>query len=378
MNVKEYKDKVKEEIFYKTNKELIQRFLNDRSAENIGKKRRDKYCTTLDTMSVYLKKDFKEANLTDLKELMRLINDSDYAIESKKDFKVILRMFYRWLNKSELVDWIKPYTNNKLKRRLPESLLTQEDVKKLVENSYNSRNKALIFLLYESGIRCGELISLKIKNFMPDKYGATIIVDGKTGMRRVRLRDCVGYVQKWLNEHPNQDKENYLFVTKHKNPLDYGTLHKILCFAKERAGIKKPCNPHAFRHARATFLSQFLTEQELKVYFGWEASSKMASVYIHLSGAQIDSSLLSKVYNVKEIKQEIKEENKLKRKECTRCGITNNATDVYCGRCGLVLDTQTAINLKSAQEEIAELVKEHIKELEEKLIERFKKNEITT
>lgn len=58
--------------------------------------------------------------------------------------------------------------------------------------------------------------------------------------------------------------------------------------AARKTKIRKRCNPHIFRHSRATLLAQHLTEAQLKQVFGWTQSSKMASVYVHLSGRDND------------------------------------------------------------------------------------------
>lgn len=62
----------------------------------------------------------------------------------------------------------------------------------------NQRDRALIFTLYESGLRASELLSLKIKNIQFDRYGAVIILPRrgrknglKTGQRRIRLFDSM-------------------------------------------------------------------------------------------------------------------------------------------------------------------------------------------
>lgn len=64
-------------------------------------------------------------------------------------------------------------------------------------------------------------------------------------------------------------------------------------------------NPHNFRHSRATYLANFLTEAQMKEYFGWQQDSKMAGVHVHLSGRDVDNALL-RVYGI-ENKNEKKE-----------------------------------------------------------------------
>ena len=78
----------------------------------------------------------------------------------------------------------------------------------------------------------------------------------------------------------------------------------------------------------------------MKEYFGWAQASNMAAIYVHLSGRDVDNALL-KVYGIENHEQ--KQESLLKPKDCPRCGETNQATNKYCQKCGMLLD-QAAIS----------------------------------
>ena len=114
----------------------------------------------------------------------------------------------------DIVSWIKN-SNGGGKRKLPEELLTQDEIKKLVETTTLYRNKALIMLLYDSAGRVSELLDLKLKNLIFDNYGGYIMIPkGKTGMRKVRLIDSIPFLKNYIDkEHPlKNDPNSYLFV----------------------------------------------------------------------------------------------------------------------------------------------------------------------
>src|SRR3990170_8862810 len=97
---------------------------------------------------------------------------------------------------------------------LPEEILTEDDIKKLVESANNLRDKAFILVLYESGCRIGEILSLRIRNVQFDDYGAALIVSGKTGDRRVRIIASAPKLCSWLDNHPlREDIDSPLWVT---------------------------------------------------------------------------------------------------------------------------------------------------------------------
>jgi hypothetical protein len=61
----------------------------------------------------------------------------------------------------------------------------------------------------------------------------------------------------------------------------------------------------------------------------------MASIYVHLSGRDVDNALL-KVHGIK--KPEEKEESQLNPKKCPRCQEINQFTNAFCNKCGMILD----------------------------------------
>ncbi|RPJ79505.1 MAG: hypothetical protein EHM20_01215 [Alphaproteobacteria bacterium] len=70
-------------------------------------------------------------------------------------------------------------------------MLTREEIEALIDNCPNSLDRALIATLYESGMRKGELFSIKIKSVQFDENGTVINIPDtmatKTGARRIRI-----------------------------------------------------------------------------------------------------------------------------------------------------------------------------------------------
>jgi site-specific recombinase XerD len=60
----------------------------------------------------------------------------------------------------------------------------------------------------------------------------------------------------------------------------------------KKAGLNKRVYTHLLRHTRATELASILTEAQMKELLGWTQSSDMPSVYVHLSGRDVDSAFL--------------------------------------------------------------------------------------
>ena len=320
------------------NKELIEKFCNDCFAQGIKAGRVQKYAYILRKVAEWLGKDFEKAAEDDLKRVVAMINTSSFTEWTKYDYKRSIKKFFRWLGREELISWLR--CSDVKNRKLPEEILTEEDIKKMIDAARTPRDRAVISVLYESGCRAGEFLSMRIKNVSFDRYGAVIVVHGKTGYRRIRLVSSVPYLAEWMNSHPfRENPEAWLWISLNNfRRLPYNSLRTTLRVIAEKAGVKKKVNPHAFRHARATHLANFLTEAQMKEFFGWVQDSDMASVYVHLSGRDVDRAILS-LYGV-EMEESKKENEILKPKKCLRCGELNPATNRVCRRCFFPLDEQ--------------------------------------
>ena len=224
--------------------------------------------------------------------------------------------------------------------------LTEEEVKRIASSADNFRDRVFVLVLYESGCRIGELLPLRIKNIQFDKYGAVLLINGKTGSRRVRVISSSPALAKWLDLHPfRNDPNSFIWIDLRNNGklLSYNAVCKMLRKLAEKAGVKKRINPHAFRHARATHLASKLTEAQMKELFGWVQSSDMASVYVHLSGRDVDNALLRLHGLAKE--REDKDEVMTLR-ICPRRGEKNDPVSNFCKRCVSPLDSKAAIELE--------------------------------
>ena len=328
----------------------IRRFADDCLAEGLSPGRAAKYVGLLRKLASLHVEPFEPWTKTEVSAVLRKIEASDYAEWTKRDFRITLKRFFRWLRGTEdgyppEVRWIKT-TIRRQATTLPEELLTEDEVRKLVEAAPSLRDKAFMFTLYESGCRIGEVANLRLKHIQFDDYGAQIVVSGKTGQRRVRLIAAVPALAKWMEAHPlRADPGSPLWVNignlNHSQAMKYAGMTAILKRATRKAGIKKRVHPHLFRHSRATHLANQLTDAQMKVHFGWTQGSEMASTYVHLSGRDVDEALLR--LNGLKHDQHQKRQDKLKPQKCARCRSANSAEARYCSQCRMPLDIQTVL-----------------------------------
>lgn len=338
-------ERIKKSSISGQNRALILSFYEDLLCRGLSDARVLKYLTTLKTLSELVQKPFSDCAKADIANLVRAIEAGEYTPWTKHDYKVILKIFYRWLRGTEEypeeVKWIKTMANGK--RLLPESILTEEEVKKMVESAATLRDKAFILVLYESGCRIGELLTLRIKDLSFDEYGGVLFVSGKTGDRRVRVIASTPKLTAWLEIHPlknNPDAPLWVNLSSHHRFDGFGSerANDMLKETAKAAGISKRVYPHLFRHSRATYLAKHLTEAQMKQHFGWVQGSDMASTYVHLSGRDVDEALL-KLQGIK-VEHQANEET-IKVKPCLKCSQGNSIDSKFCVRCGAPLDVQT-------------------------------------
>lgn len=361
------------------NRGKIIEFQESCPANGIGKARTLRYLHDLPKLGALLGKNFEDAERGDIESVISSIESSDYAPRTKRDFKVTVKRFYKWLNGGEecpeCVRWVKTGAK-KNDSTLPGDLLTENEAKELIKACKNPRDRAIIAVLWESGCRTGELLTLSIGSVSFDDTFTKITVHGKTGSRRIPLIDSTPYLAEWMDNHPTKDElDSSLWIgigtVGLDQPLEYHSLRKMLRTTAGRAGVKKKVNPQNFRHSRATMLANSLTEAQMNQYFGWVTGSDMPSTYVHLSGRDIDDAVL-KMRGMSKAKEE-EAETPLAPKTCHRCEQINKATGKFCTRCGAVLDVQTAVAM---QEEIKDLDEKFSRLLQDEEVQKLLKEKI--
>jgi len=388
---------------------LLQEFHKYLLEKNISLSSRNNYISTLRLISYSIGKTL-DKNITK-KDLGKWLESISEDIVSTKISKIIaVKKYFKWLywrgtNKMKkkslypaIVDWIE-MPNNKVEKRLTSAdLLTQEDVEKLIRVCSNTRDRAVISLLFDSGLRRQELCNLNIGDIhitINEQYLTVRHEEGnKTGARDVPLNYAVSFLRDWLNCHPFKDQsDSPLFIGlehgdnnhKHKygERLQGQTILKIVKQVSKDSGIKKRVFVHLFRHSRNTDLENKNCPRTARVYmFGWSKNSHMPEHYSHLSKEQNLGKIRQADGLIEKAPQLV---DVLKPIICPRCNEQNSPINRFCGKCATPLDEQsiqkiliqnivetTVENLFNKKPELQELAKQEIltnQNLKEKLLQ---------
>jgi len=210
---------------------------------------------------------------------------------------VIKNCFFPWLYGTKtpeypkVVKWMKPKTP-KRNSKLPDDMITDEEARRMTDAADNPRDKAFVSFLFGSGARIGEIMSMRIKDVRLGSDITHVMLNGKTGIRKIPIIDSSDYLVDWINHHPGKnDPESKIFYNKLSGDFTekttYWQVRWLLLKIAKKANVTKKVNPHNFRHSQATIMSTKLTERLMKMYFGWGRNSDMADTYVHMSNTHL-------------------------------------------------------------------------------------------
>lgn len=209
--------------------------------------------------------DPEDIKTSHLQEYLVYINELGLSPHSQARMLSGIKAFYKYLMFEDLVD-ADPTTlieGPKLGRKLPDTL-DYNDIITLLEAIDHSkpegqRNRAMLEVLYSSGLRVSELINLKLTNIMED-IGFIRVVGKGDKERLVPIgKDALKYLNLYKEDvrvhlDIQQGHENYAFLNRRGKQLTRVMVFTIIKNLAKAAGIQKNISPHTFRHSFATHL----------------------------------------------------------------------------------------------------------------------------
>jgi site-specific recombinase XerD/ribosomal protein S27AE len=351
---------------YTANKKYVDKTLLFLDANDRDIKTKLRWLNSLSKLLVLFgKTDMATATRDDIEHLVAKINTSAYAAETKSKDKQVLKALFKHFFGEDLyypkqIAWIK--TVIKRSRLLPETILSEEDVLAMLDTATNPRDQALIALLFDSGIRAGELLSMKRSSIDLNGEPAHIQVFGKTGPRSVPILFAVPYLARYLDSCKHLKPEDPLWwnmsQSHFKGVLQRSGLAIMLKRVAQDAGVSKKVFPHQFRKASASYYSTKMSDAACKNRYGWATNSRVMDRYISLNGKQVDMAFLA----ANGIKAEAKDESKIKIKLCPKCRLSNPMNQFYCGRCGSPMDITIAMAEEKNKERLNEEIRRSIED----------------
>jgi len=205
---------------------------------------------------------------------------------------VSIKNYYKFLERNNLIksNPSLDITGLKTPKKMPR-ILSEDDINNLLDiplsDAYSYRNKAMLELMYSSGLRVSELLNLEVNNI--DFNMNLVRVYGKGSKERIVPIDDIAttYLYEYINVYRNtllKNKESdILFLNSRGDKLSRQGFFKILKEIAKLKGIKKELSPHTIRHSFAThLLNNGADLRSIQTMLGHE-NIETTQIYTHVS-----------------------------------------------------------------------------------------------
>lgn len=209
----------------------------------------------------YINKDYNKTDNSDIYKYLKYLEEKKYSIYSVVRKISSLKSFYKYLSDNEIYKINLDIERPRFYPKLPH-VLSLDEVDKLLDielkTPYDYRNKAMLELMYATGLRVSELINLTPNNI--DLENGFVRCYGKGNKERIVPMGKIAckYLNLYLEEYrPTLTKRTIcdnLFLNNHGKKITRQGFLKNLKIIAEKQGISENITPHMLRHSFATHL----------------------------------------------------------------------------------------------------------------------------
>lgn len=305
------------------NEKLWEDYVNNKLNSGITKRRIQK----LRMIYTIIQRAFNKRNLEELtrpdiekfifalnKDEFKNIKGKPYSGSTKSDIKKFIKQFWKWLKGEDEfypkeVSWIKTKIA-KDERPIEKEILSIEEVKKLADSFVRIQYKIITLLLFDSGFRIQEMLSVTKKDLTFEEY------EGKEKCFWIKCNISKTIPRKvpipLFTEEINQFMNSSYYETLKSNEHLYRMTYSAVLHALSKNAVKhlhKKISPHNLRHSSATYYSMAYDGNMNMIAdrYGWEYNSNELKLYIRRSGAY-QKVAVKKVFDNQVVK--LKEENR--------------------------------------------------------------------
>ena len=242
-------------------------------------------------------------------------------------------------------------TRRKGKKRRTFNVVSTAEFRKALRRCSGPMERALLYIMWDTGMRPGEALSLRYGDVERDAKGHFYVnlpeeevsaFNLKTGDRRVVLVESVAALREWVESHPTQETPDTLWPRAGRMiPMTRKTLARLV--AEWTPGH----TPKDYRHTAATRATLAgWNEAMMRAYFGWEPDSTMPSQYADFTASDANQMRLRKAG----LLVEEGEDALIVPIKCARCNVDNERDRAYCYACGGPLRADLVAALRDIQD----------------------------
>ena len=257
----------------------------------------DSYRTDLEKFLSYNKnKNIDNITNEDLKIYVKHLKEEKLNEKSISRNISCLKSFYKFLV-------IEKYISNnpsdsifipKIRKMLP-NILTEEEVLDLLNiklvDSFSYRNKAMLELMYATGLRVSELVNLRLQDI--DLNEDIIRTFGKGSKERVIPigEYAKEYLEKYVFEYRGKmikkNPSEYVFLNNHGNKMTRQGFFKIIKKLASEKGINKDLSPHTIRHSFASHLLKYGADLRTIQELLGHSDISTTQIYTHITNEEL-------------------------------------------------------------------------------------------
>lgn len=256
------------------------------------------------------KKELATVSLQDMKLFLHYLHDLEISAKTMVRKISALRMFFSYINERYAIKNVAAgLLFPKVEKKLPH-YLTEQEIRALFQvvntdaSLHAVRNKAMLYLLYATGMRISELVKLSISDMHFDT--AFVAVQGKGGKQRhvpvpapvlQIIKEYIESENRMVPAKNTKQRTHYLFTAQYAKRITHMSRQSFWTILKSiwaKTGSKRSISPHKLRHSFAThMLKNGADLRSLQLLLGHENLSTV-QIYTH-----VEVSYLRKIYDKK-------------------------------------------------------------------------------
>ncbi|MBU6079576.1 MULTISPECIES: site-specific tyrosine recombinase XerD [Allobacillus] len=205
----------------------------------------------------------KQIERPHIKHFLLSLKEQDKSTASISRMISTIRSFHHFLIYERLAEHDPSlHIETPKKERMLPKVLSSQEVESLLDiqgdSPFDLRNKAMLEMLYATGLRISELLSLELDDLHLTM--GFVRITGKGGKERIvplgkHAQEAIeGYVEMARSQLEKKNQSDALFLNHHGNPMSRQGFWKVLKGIVLKKGIQKDVSPHMLRHSFATHL----------------------------------------------------------------------------------------------------------------------------
>ena len=233
-----------------------------------------------DFINYYAKKDLAEITDEDIKSyLLYLVEKRKVSTSFQNQVINSIKFYYEKVLSGKKLPYI--YIDRPFKEKLLPNVLSEEEVKRIIDCVQNIKHKAILLTIYSAGLRISEAINLKVADI--DSKRKMIIIKGAKGKKdrnSLLSEKLLIILREYFKEHK---PKVWLFEGPQEEQYSESSIQNIFRKARKEAKILKKVSVHSLRHSFATHLLERGTDLRYIQELLGHSSSKTTEIYTHIT-----------------------------------------------------------------------------------------------